>query len=47
MRQLRDYVEQVRLGIRDMPNRGKIETIGEQDEVIYLTSPPANWRAGH
>ena len=36
MRQLRDYVEQVRTGIRDVPNRGKIMTIGEQDETFYL-----------
>ena len=32
MRQLRDYVEQVRMGIREVPNLGKIEMIGEQDE---------------
>ncbi|MBF7144155.1 MULTISPECIES: efflux RND transporter permease subunit [Pseudomonas] len=36
MRQLRDYVEQVRAGIRQVPNLGKVEMIGEQDEVIYL-----------
>jgi len=36
MRQLRDYVEQVRTGIRDVPNRGKIMTIGEQEETFYL-----------
>ncbi|MDD2053566.1 efflux RND transporter permease subunit [Pseudomonas putida] len=36
MRQLRDYVEQVRAGIRDVPNLGKVEMIGEQDEVLYL-----------
>ena len=36
MRQLRDYVEQVRSGIRDVPNRGKVMTIGEQDETFYL-----------
>ena len=36
MRQLRDYVEQVRTGIRDIPNRGKLMTIGEQDETFYL-----------
>ena len=36
MRQLRDYVEQVRTGIRDVPNRGKVTTIGEQDETFYL-----------
>ena len=37
MRQLRDYVEQVRTGIRDIPNRGKMLTIGEQDETFYLS----------
>ena len=36
MRQLRDYVEQVRTGIRDVPNRGKVMTIGEQEETFYL-----------
>ena len=36
MRQLRDYVEQVRAQIRDVPGLGKIQMIGEQDEVLYL-----------
>ncbi|QIH05576.1 MULTISPECIES: efflux RND transporter permease subunit [unclassified Pseudomonas] len=36
MRQLRDYVEQVRAQIREVPNLGKVEMVGEQDEVIYL-----------
>lgn len=36
MRQLRDYVEQVRTGIRDVPNRGKVTIIGEQEETFYL-----------
>ncbi|MDE1168306.1 MAG: efflux RND transporter permease subunit [Pseudomonas sp.] len=36
MRQLRDYVEQVRAEIRDVPNLGKVEMIGQQDEVLYL-----------
>jgi len=36
MRQLRDYVEQVRAEIRQVPNLGKVEMVGEQDEVIYL-----------
>ncbi|WP_263261450.1 efflux RND transporter permease subunit [Pseudomonas sp. RIT-PI-S] len=36
MRQLRDYVEQVRAGIRQVDNLGKVEMIGAQDEVIYL-----------
>ena len=36
MRQLRDYVEQVRAEIREVPNIGKIEMVGTQDEVLYL-----------
>ena len=36
MRALRDYVEQVRAGIRSVPDRGKIQMIGQQDEVFYL-----------
>ncbi|WP_256586569.1 efflux RND transporter permease subunit, partial [Pseudomonas sp. HMWF011] len=36
MRQLRDYVEQVRAEIRSVPGLGKVEMIGQQDEVIYL-----------
>lgn len=36
MRQLRDYVEQARAEVRDVPNIGKIELIGTQDEVLYL-----------
>ncbi|MGV8916667.1 MAG: efflux RND transporter permease subunit [Pseudomonas sp.] len=36
MRQLRDYVEQVRVDIRDVPGLGKVEMIGQQDEVLYL-----------
>lgn len=36
MRQLRDYVEQVRAEIRDVPGLGKVEMIGQQDEVLYL-----------
>ncbi len=35
-RQLRDYVEQVRSDIRTVPNLGKVQMIGAQDEVIYL-----------
>jgi multidrug efflux pump subunit AcrB len=35
-RQLRDYVEQVRAEIRQVDNLGKVELIGQQDEVIYL-----------
>lgn len=36
MRQLRDYVEQARAEVRDVPNIGKVEMIGTQDEVLYL-----------
>lgn len=36
LRQLRDYVEQVRAEIRQVDNLGKVELIGQQDEVIYL-----------
>ncbi len=36
MRQLRDYVEQVRAQIRSVENLGKVQLIGQQDEVIYL-----------
>ncbi|WPP00117.1 efflux RND transporter permease subunit [Pseudomonas sp. HR96] len=36
MRQLRDYVEQVRAEIRAVPGLGKVQMIGQQDEVIYL-----------
>ncbi|QXH46506.1 efflux RND transporter permease subunit [Pseudomonas xanthosomatis] len=36
LRQLRDYVEQVRAEVRDVPNIGKIELVGTQDEVLYL-----------
>ncbi|WNW12392.1 efflux RND transporter permease subunit [Pseudomonas sp. DTU_2021_1001937_2_SI_NGA_ILE_001] len=36
MRQLRDYVEQVRAEIRDVEGLGKVEMVGQQDEVLYL-----------
>ena len=36
LRELRDYVEQVRAEIREVPNLGKVEMIGTQDEVLYL-----------
>ncbi|MEO5326059.1 efflux RND transporter permease subunit [Mesorhizobium sp. CC13] len=36
MRQLRDYVEMVRSRVLTIPNAGKVELIGAQDEVIYL-----------
>ncbi|WP_321342158.1 efflux RND transporter permease subunit [Breoghania sp.] len=35
-RQLRDYVENVRTRIIALPDAGKVELVGEQDEVIYL-----------
>ena len=35
-RQLRDYVEQVRSEVLAVPNVGKVQLIGAQDEVIYL-----------
>lgn len=36
MRQLRDYVEEVRSRILTIENAGKVELIGAQDEAIYL-----------
>ncbi len=36
MRQLRDYVEQVRTRIIKVPSIGKTQIIGAQNEVIYL-----------
>ncbi len=36
MRQLRDYVEQVRSEILSVPSIGKVSLIGAQDEAIYL-----------
>lgn len=35
-RQLRDYVEHVRREVLTIPNVGKVDLIGAQDEVIYL-----------
>ena len=35
-RQLRDYVERVRSDILTVPDAGKVDLIGAQDEVIYL-----------
>ncbi len=35
-RQLRDYVESARTSILTVPNVGKVDLIGAQDEVIYL-----------
>lgn len=39
-RQLRDYVEDVRAKILTVPNIGKVDLIGAQDEVIYLEFSP-------
>ncbi len=36
MRQLRDYAEQVRAEVLKVPNAGKVELVGTQDEAIYL-----------
>ncbi len=35
-RQLRDYVEDVRAKLLTVPNAGKVDLIGAQDEVIFL-----------
>lgn len=35
-RQLRDYVEDVRTQILTVPNAGKVDLVGAQDEAIYL-----------
>jgi multidrug efflux pump subunit AcrB len=35
-RQLRDYVEDVRAKVLTVPNAGKVDIIGAQDEAIYL-----------
>jgi multidrug efflux pump subunit AcrB len=35
-RQLRDYVESARTSVLTVPNIGKVDLIGAQDEVIYL-----------
>jgi multidrug efflux pump len=39
-RQLRDYVEQTRSEILSVPNIGKVDIIGAQDEVVYLEFSP-------
>jgi len=36
MRQLRDYVERVRAEIRSVPDLGKVQMVGQQNEVFYL-----------
>ncbi|KQP50241.1 MULTISPECIES: efflux RND transporter permease subunit [unclassified Methylobacterium] len=35
-RQLRDYVERIRAELKKVPNAGKMQLLGAQDEVIYL-----------
>ncbi|MGD0023370.1 MAG: efflux RND transporter permease subunit [Xanthobacteraceae bacterium] len=35
-RQLRDYVEDIRAKVLTVPNVGKVDILGAQDEVIYL-----------
>ena len=40
MRQLRDYVEQVRSELLSVPSIGKVTVIGAQDEAIYLDFSP-------
>ncbi|WP_061237859.1 efflux RND transporter permease subunit [Ectopseudomonas composti] len=35
-RQLRDYAERLRLGLKGVPGLGKVELLGSQPEVIYL-----------
>lgn len=39
-RQLRDYVEQVRAKVLTVPNIGKVDIVGAQDEVVYLEFSP-------
>jgi multidrug efflux pump subunit AcrB len=39
-RQLRDYVESARTSILTVPDVGKVDLIGAQDEVIYLEFDP-------
>lgn len=36
LRQLRDYAEQMRIGLKGVPGLGKFEMLGSQREVIYL-----------
>lgn len=44
-RQLRDYVEAVRRGVLAIPNAGKVDLLGAQDEVIYLELSPTKLAA--
>ncbi len=39
-RQLRDYVEDVRAKVLTVPNVGKVDLVGTQDEAIYLEFSP-------
>lgn len=39
-RQLRDYVEQARAKVLTVPNVGKVDIVGAQDEVVYLEFSP-------
>lgn len=39
-RQLRDYVESARSSILSVPDIGKVDVIGAQDEVVYLEFSP-------
>ncbi|WP_237153126.1 efflux RND transporter permease subunit [Oryzibacter oryziterrae] len=39
-RQLRDYAEDIRTDILSVPNVGKVEIVGAEDEVIYLEFSP-------
>lgn len=44
-RQLRDYVEDARSQILSVPDIGKVDIIGAQDEVIYLEFSPSKLAA--
>ncbi|MEY4579600.1 MAG: hypothetical protein RL701_4303, partial [Pseudomonadota bacterium] len=44
-RQLRDYVEYARRTILTIPNAGKVDLIGAQEEVIYLEFSPTKLAA--
>ncbi|MEZ0314074.1 MAG: efflux RND transporter permease subunit [Myxococcota bacterium] len=44
-RQLRDYVEEIRRSILTIPNAGKVQLLGAEDEVIYLEFSPAKLAA--
>ena len=39
-RQLRDYVEMARAKVLTVPNVGKVDIVGAQDEVVYLEFSP-------